>query len=63
MWLREEPQDDKPPTDYEYDEYDEKKMKTFTASEAAPMNNPHSEPGDEWNEKTPISDESNDEPL
>jgi hypothetical protein len=60
MWLRKGSQDDKRLTDYEYDK---KKRERFTDSEAASMNDHHSEPGDDWNEKIPISDKSNHEPL
>jgi hypothetical protein len=52
MWLRKGSQDDKRLTDYEYDK---KKRERFTDSEAASMN--------DWNEKIPISDKSNHEPL
>ena len=60
MWLREESPKDNPPTGFEYDK---EEIDTFTDSEAASMNDPHSESGDDWNEKTSISDESKDEPL
>jgi hypothetical protein len=64
MWREKESQVVVPSLDDEYDECDEKKMKLVTDSQRASFKSRHASPSgsdDDWNEKTPISNEYNED--